>query len=110
MTSQRLAEPSNRVSLVLDRRDARSRRERPLSGWTSLRVDRETFARLQALQHSLPRLFAGTLAESDAEVLSMVELLELLSKAHAEQVTPAHCEPPPGPLSMARRIRTTGTA
>ena len=108
MTSSRPVEPSKRISLVLDSGAARSRRVRPLSGWTSLRVDRETFARLQALQRSLPRLFAGGLAEGQAETLSMVELLELLSKAHAEQVSPAHPEPPPGPLSMARRIRTTG--
>ena len=66
-----------------------SRQVRSRSGWTSVRVDRETFARLQRLRWLLPQL-----ADADADPLPMVELLEVLSLAQLGDAIPRAHAPP----------------
>lgn len=110
VTPQRIQVPSlARVALVMDTSATSSRTVRPRSGWTSLRVDRDTFARLQALRRSLPQLTAGLHASELPDLLPMVELLEMLSRAHAELLRPLPCNGPPG-NSLARRTRPASGA
>jgi hypothetical protein len=87
------------IALLVNESAARSRRVRPRSGWSSVRVDRETLARLQRLRWLLPQLL-----HADAEPLSMVELLEVLSLATLADTVPRLSRAAPG-LSLARQVR-----
>ena len=97
------ADQRSAVALVIDAKAARSRSARHSNGWTSLRVDRATFARLKALARTLPGLLAGSSLGEAVDSLPMVELLELLSRA---RVADHPAEPPPPPPSLARRLRS----
>jgi hypothetical protein len=91
-------------------RDARGR-----AGWSSIRIDKATLGRLQALQTAIPKLLHKEGEHQYIRGLSLTELLELVSQASLcmhPAAEPSACIQARSPVHAARdpKVHASGTS